>query len=121
MSAYRYDLHLHSCLSPCADDDMTPYNIAGMAMLLGLQLLALTDHNSAKNCPAFFSACREYGLVPVPGMELCTAEEIHLICLFPSLADAMAFDAEALPNQKPAGGVWPAVDPRRRRYGDRRV
>ena len=94
MSAYRYDLHLHSCLSPCADDDMTPYNIAGMAMLLGLQLLALTDHNSAKNCPAFFSACREYGLVPVPGMELCTAEEIHLICLFPSLADAMAFDAE---------------------------
>ena len=59
-----YDLHLHSCLSPCADDDMTPYNIAGMAMLLGLQLLALTDHNSAKNCPAFFSACREYGSFP---------------------------------------------------------
>ena len=54
MTAYRYDLHLHSCLSPCADDDMTPANIAGMAMLNGLTLVALTDHNSCKNCPAFF-------------------------------------------------------------------
>ena len=91
MTRYKYDLHIHSCLSPCADDDMTPANIAGMAHLNGLQLLALTDHNSCKNCPAFFEACRQYGIVPVPGMELCTAEEIHVICLFSSLADAMAF------------------------------
>ena len=70
---------------------MTPANIAGMAHLNGLQLLALTDHNSCKNCPAFFEACRQYGIVPVPGMELCTAEEIHVICLFASLDNAMAF------------------------------
>lgn len=94
MSSYRYDLHLHSCLSPCADDDMTPANMAGMAMLNGLQLAALTDHNSCKNCPAFFTACRAHGIVPVAGMELNTAEEIHLICLFPTLESAMAFDAE---------------------------
>ena len=93
MTAYRYDLHLHSCLSPCADDDMTPANIAGMAMLNGLTLVALTDHNSCKNCPAFFEACRRHGLVPVPGMELNTAEDIHLVCLFPTLEAALSFDA----------------------------
>ncbi len=94
MNSYFYDLHIHSCLSPCADDDMTPANIAGMAAIKGLQLLALTDHNSCKNCPAFFAACRAHGIVPVAGMELSTAEDIHLICLFDNLDDAMSFDKE---------------------------
>ena len=53
MEAFSYDLHVHSCLSPCGDDDMTPCNIAGMAYLNGLKIVALTDHNSCKNCPAF--------------------------------------------------------------------
>ena len=77
------DLHIHSCLSPCADDDMTPADAAGMARLAGADVAALTDHNSAANCPAFFAACEAYGVVPVGGMELTTAEEIHLVCLFP--------------------------------------
>ena len=94
MNRYFYDLHIHSCLSPCADDDMTPNNIAGMAALKGLNLLALTDHNSCKNCPAFFEACRKQGIVPIAGMELTTAEDIHLVCLFEKLESAMAFDAE---------------------------
>lgn len=94
MTKYFYDLHIHSCLSPCADDDMTPNNIAGMAALKGLQILALTDHNSCKNCPAFFEACRRNGIIPVAGMELSTAEDIHIICLFENLSDAMAFDKE---------------------------
>ena len=93
MNRYVYDLHLHSCLSPCADDDMTPANIAGMAALCGIGLLALTDHNSCGNCAAFLTACRQYGIVGVPGMELTTAEEIHLVCLFPTLEAATAFDA----------------------------
>ena len=55
-----YDLHVHSCLSPCGDDDMTPANIAGMAALKGLDAVALTDHNPCRNCPAFLAAaaCR---------------------------------------------------------------
>jgi hypothetical protein len=73
---------------------MTPNNIAGMAALKGLNLLALTDHNSCKNCPAFFEACRSQGIVPIAGMELSTAEDIHIICMFPELDDAMAFDKE---------------------------
>ena len=92
MNRYFYDLHLHSCLSPCAEDDMTPANIAGMGSLCGLQLMALTDHNSCGNCRAFLQACRQYGIVGVPGMELTTAEEIHLVCLFPDLEKAEAFD-----------------------------
>ena len=94
MNRYYYDLHIHSCLSPCGDDDMTPNNIAGMGALNGLGILALTDHNSAKNCPAFFEACKKYGIVPIAGMELTTAEDIHLVCLFPDLESAMAFDKE---------------------------
>ena len=92
MNAFAVDLHIHSCLSPCAEDDMTPCNIAGMGYLNGLRIMALTDHNTAKNCPAFFAACREYGIVPVPGMELTTAEDVHMVCLFPKLDTALAFD-----------------------------
>ena len=92
MSKYYYDLHIHSCLSPCSDDDMTPNNIAGMAALKGLNILALTDHNTCKNCPAFFEACKSYGIIPIAGMELSTAEDIHLVCLFKDLDSAMEFD-----------------------------
>ncbi len=92
MNKYYYDLHLHSCLSPCGDDDNTPNNICGMASLLGLNVLALTDHNTVKNCPAFFEAAKRYGIIPIAGMELTTSEDIHIICLFEELADALLFD-----------------------------
>ena len=87
----KYDLHIHSCLSPCGDQDMTPNNIAGMAMLGGLELVALTDHNSTLNCPAFFKTCEKLGVTPIGGMELTTAEDIHMVCLFPDLESTMAF------------------------------
>ena len=92
MSLYRCDLHIHSCLSPCGDDDMTPANIVGMAMLNGLQIVALTDHNSTKNCPAFFKLAKGYGLIPVAGVELTTSEDVHAVCLFRDLETAMEFD-----------------------------
>ncbi len=91
MKDFYYDLHIHSCLSPCADNDNTPNNIAGMASLCGLDIVALTDHNSALNCPAFFEAARKYGIIPIAGMELTTSEDIHMICLFESLSGALEF------------------------------
>ena len=94
MSQYYYDLHVHSCLSPCADDDMTVHNIAGMAALKGLQIVALTDHNTCGNCRSFYAACKRQGIIPIAGMELTTAEEIHLICLFEELESAEAFEKE---------------------------
>ncbi len=93
MKKYYYDLHIHSCLSPCGDDDSTPNSIAGIGEINSLDIMALTDHNTCKNCPAFFEACFRHGILPVAGMELTTAEDIHAVCLFPSLERAMEFDA----------------------------
>ena len=92
MMNLAYDLHIHSCLSPCGDGDMTPANIAGMAALKGLDIVALTDHNTCRNCPAFMAAAAEYGLLAVPGMEINTSEEVHAVCLFPALEKALDFD-----------------------------
>ena len=88
-----YDLHLHSCLSPCGDDDMTPANIVGMAAIKGLEVIAVTDHNSCKNCRAAMFHGRNYSVIVIPGMELCTSEEVHIVCLFPTLEDALRFDS----------------------------
>lgn len=93
MIPISYDMHIHSCLSPCGDDDMTPGNILGMASLLGLEAVALTDHNTAKNCPAFLQLAGQFNLIAIPGMELTTAEEVHVLCYFATLQDALAFDA----------------------------
>ena len=94
MKKYYYDLHIHSCLSPCGDDDSTPNSIAGMGELNGLSIMALTDHNTVKNCPAFFEAACRHGIIPIAGMELTTAEEIHVVCLFEKLENALAFGNE---------------------------
>ena len=93
MIPVHYDLHIHSCLSPCGDNEMTPANIVGMAFVKELQVIAVTDHNSCKNCPAVCNLAKEYGIIALPGMELTTAEEVHVLCLFAKLEDAMAFDA----------------------------
>lgn len=85
------DLHIHSCLSPCADEDMTPNNIVNMACLNGLDIIALTDHNSVGNVEATMEVGTKAGLVIVPGMELCVSEEYHMICLFPDLKAALDF------------------------------
>ncbi len=71
---------------------MTPANIVGMAALKGLDVIAVTDHNSCKNCPAVLHFAREYGIVALPGMEVCTSEEVHAVCLFDHLDKAMEFD-----------------------------
>ena len=87
MKAY-IDLHIHSSLSPCSDKDMTPNNIVNMAYLKGLDIIAVTDHNSAENCDAMVICGKKRGIIVVPGMELETREEVHLVCLFPSVAEA---------------------------------
>ena len=94
MNKYFYDLHVHSCLSPCGDDDSTPNNIAGMATLCGLNVVALTDHNTTRNCPGFFEAAKRHGIIPIAGMELTTTEDIHVIFLFEDLKTALKFDED---------------------------
>ncbi len=79
-----YDLHIHSALSPCGDEDMTPNNIVNMAYIKGLDIIAITDHNSCRNARAVMEAGK--GVIKVvPGMEVTTSEEVHTLCLFPDI------------------------------------
>lgn len=82
------DLHIHSALSPCAGDDMTPNNIVNMAVVKGLDMIAVTDHNSALNLPAVQKCAEGKGIIVVPGMEVESREEVHLVCLFPDIESA---------------------------------
>ncbi len=91
MRSYKYDFHVHSCLSPCGDEAMTPNNIANMALIAGCEILAITDHNSAKNAGAVMAVGKQNGLLVIPGMELCTSEEAHIVCLFEDLEKAEKF------------------------------
>ncbi|MBR5098473.1 MAG: PHP domain-containing protein [Spirochaetales bacterium] len=95
------DLHIHSCLSPCANDDMTPANICGMAVVKGLQMIAVTDHNSARNLPAVKACCDAYGLLHIPGMEITTREEVHLLGYFETVEQALDFSEFLRPHMPP--------------------
>jgi PHP family Zn ribbon phosphoesterase len=70
---------------------MTPYNLVNMAKILGLDIIALTDHNTSQNCAAAVKIGEKAGIAVVPGMELCTSEEVHVVCLFPDVNSAMNF------------------------------
>ena len=83
-----YDFHIHSCLSPCADMDMTPHSIAGMSYINGLNAIAVADHNTARNIRAVAKAAEQYGVCVVPAIEAESAENVHLLCLFPSIEAA---------------------------------
>lgn len=98
---FYYDLHLHSCLSPCGSEDMTPANMAAMCALAGLDIVALTDHNTCGNCAAFCQAAERRGLLALAGMELCTREEVHVVCLFPSPQQAEAFERHVADRLSP--------------------
>jgi len=85
------DLHNHSCLSPCASLEESPALLARTARERGIGLLALTDHNSALNCPAFDECCRREGLAPLFGIEVNSVEEVHVVCLYGSVREALGF------------------------------
>ena len=79
-----YDLHIHSALSPCGDMDMTPNNIVNMSIIKGLDMIAVTDHNSCGNVRAVMEVAGDRLLV-IPGMEVETSEEVHVVCYFPDI------------------------------------
>ncbi len=89
LRTFRADLHIHSCLSPCGDEEMRPFAIVSQALAMGLDMIAICDHNSAENIAAFMSAGHERGLTVIPGMEVTSKEEIHLLALFDREEDCM--------------------------------
>jgi predicted metal-dependent phosphoesterase TrpH len=91
---FNADLHIHTCLSPCADLTMSPRRIVAEALHNGLDIIAVTDHNSSGNCTAVMGAAEGTPLTVLPGMEVCTEEEVHVLALFESSASAAAMQAE---------------------------
>ncbi|AKL95079.1 PHP domain-containing protein [Clostridium aceticum] len=97
------DLHIHSGLSPCADNDMTPNNIIRMAQLKGIEAVAITDHNCTKNLASFIKVGEDNNIICIPGVEITTKEEVHLTVLFQSLIEAEEFQTildDTLPRVK---------------------
>ncbi len=105
--SYFADLHIHSCLSPCGDNDMTPADICGMAKLKGLEVIAVTDHNASANLPYVQKAADFYDLLLIPGMEITTREEVHMLGYFPDVDTAVAF-GEFLKPHMPRGKNKPS-------------
>lgn len=97
------DLHIHSALSPCAHDDMTPCNIINMAYLKGLDAVSITDHNCVLNAMAAECLASERGILLIPGMEIQTREEFHSLCYFKDFKTLSLFwgiVGDKLPNIK---------------------
>jgi signal transduction histidine kinase len=102
---FRIDTHIHTCLSPCAELDMHPAALVDAAVRAGLDSVAVCDHNSAENAAAVQRAGASTGLSVIPGMEITTAEEVHILGLLPNLEAAMALQErvyQALPGRNNA-------------------
>ncbi len=89
MRWFRADLHVHTLLSPCAAVEMTPRNIVRHAQSAGIDIVAITDHNAGDNVAAAMRAAVGTGVTILPGMEVQTREEVHLLALFGKMRDFM--------------------------------
>jgi hypothetical protein len=101
VNTFRAELHVHTVLSPCAGVEMIPPLIVSESLENGIQLIAITDHNASANIAAVMEAAQGTGLVVLPGMELQTKEEVHLLCLFDTLEQVAAWQTKVdalLPN-----------------------
>ncbi len=98
---FFYDFHIHSDLSPCGDKDMTPNNIANMAYIKGLNMIAVTDHNTIENFKAIEKITSKLGILLIPGIEINTKEEVHVLSYFRKYESAKIVSDliyESLPN-----------------------
>ena len=91
VKTYIAELHSHTVLSPCAEVEMIPPLIVQTAIEKGINLLAVTDHNASANVIAVQRAAQDTGMIVLPGMELQTREEVHLLCLFDTLEQLEAW------------------------------
>jgi 3',5'-nucleoside bisphosphate phosphatase len=87
---FKADLHVHTCLSPCADWEMSPRRIIRRSQDIGLDLIAVCDHNSSENAGAVMAEGRRHGICVLPGLEICSREEVHVLALFGELEQALA-------------------------------
>jgi len=93
LKEFRADLHIHTCLSPCGDLKMSPRGVVKEAAGKGIDLIAICDHNSSENVEAFIKASQGKGVTVLPGMEVTSKEEVHIVALFDSIEDATELQA----------------------------
>lgn len=115
LKIFRCSLHVHTCLSPCGDLDMHPRALVDEALAQGLDIIAVCDHNSSENVPYVMRAARGTALCVIPGMEICTREEAHVLALFGEqaqlslLQDYIYANLHGL-NDEEAFGLQPIVN-----------
>lgn len=98
---FRADLHIHTCLSPCAELSMTPANIVEKAASLGINIIAISDHNSAENVPPAVNLAQKKGITVIAGMEITSAEEVHILGLFGRIEDSMKMQSIVYESLQP--------------------
>jgi len=86
---FKADLHIHTCLSPCADLNMGPKTIVDQALQQGLDVIGISDHNSSENVPAVVRAAQDRNLTVLPGMEVTSKEEVHILAVFDTVDKAL--------------------------------
>jgi len=102
LRAVKTDLHIHTCLSPCGELSMSPQGIAQKAKEQSIEIIGICDHNSAENVPALIEAGKKLAIQVIPGIEVTTKEEVHLLALFSQIEAALALQAkvyESLPGE----------------------
>jgi PHP family Zn ribbon phosphoesterase len=87
LRAFRCDLHVHTCLSPCADLDMYPRAVVEKSIAENLDIIAICDHNASENMQFVLKLAEGKPLTVLPGIEITSSEEVHLLALFDTLAD----------------------------------
>jgi PHP family Zn ribbon phosphoesterase len=114
MKTLRAEFHIHTILSPCGEAEMIPPLIISTASDLGIELIAITDHNATANCFAVMEAAEGTRVTVLPGMEIQTCEEVHALCLFDTLDQAAAF-------QSVVNADFPAIENDSIRFGEQYV
>ena len=98
LKQFKADLHIHSCLSPCGDWDMSPRRIIQKSLEAGLDLIAICDHNTVENAGVAMREGEKQGVQVLPGMEVCSKEEVHILALFQELETALDMQSYVYAN-----------------------
>lgn len=105
LTDFRADLHIHTCLSACADLSMTPRGVAERAAALGIGLIAVCDHNSSENVGVTRDIAEKLGVLVIPGMEICSSEEVHVLGLFGDISGSQRMQDAVYDNLQPGENI----------------
>jgi PHP family Zn ribbon phosphoesterase len=98
LKKFKTDIHIHSCLSPCGDWNMSPKRIIEKSSEVGLDLIAICDHNAVENAEVAIAEGKKKGVHVLPGLEICSKEEVHILALFDGMGPALEMQRHVYSN-----------------------